>query len=341
MQARTSVGGTGELGGGFADVSQEYKPESSYHYPPDLLDILIEAIPLIFRSKPAVLRFFRSIGLGGRVMSEWEQRLASDRDNVRKAEIVQSVLVGLNEAQSNDALRLRREVIRRVVEIEDFSTAWEGDRIKAEALVGRIRRMVEVKDSFVKMNLERERERQERTEAYRKRIDAERRKREEREDIKKRLYALFSETDHGKRGKALELVLAELFRNYDILVKEPFTRTAPDGKGITEQIDGAVQIDSHLYLVEVKWWQTPIGPPDVAQHIVKVKSRAGAGGIFISASPYTAAAVSELRDALHQRVHIACQLDQIVLALVRDADLLEYFRRAIHAAITDRNPVAD
>lgn len=57
-------------------MTQEYRPDNNYHYPPDLLDLLIEAIPLIFRSKTAVIRFFRSVGVGEAVVSEWEQRPA-------------------------------------------------------------------------------------------------------------------------------------------------------------------------------------------------------------------------------------------------------------------------
>jgi hypothetical protein len=57
-----------------------------------------------------------------------------------------------------------------------------------------------------------------------------------------------------------------------------------DGQGIVEQIDGVVELDGRLYLVEVKWWHDPLGPGDVAQHLVRVFNRGHARGIFIAAS---------------------------------------------------------
>jgi len=38
-----------------------------------------------------------------------------------------------------------------------------------------------------------------------------------------------------------------------------------EGQGIIEQIDGAVEIDGVLYLVEMKWWDKPIGRPEIAR----------------------------------------------------------------------------
>ena len=36
--------------------------ETTYHYPPDLFSLLVDAIPRLFRSKPDVLTFFRGGG---------------------------------------------------------------------------------------------------------------------------------------------------------------------------------------------------------------------------------------------------------------------------------------
>ena len=71
---------------------------------------------------------------------------------------------------------------------------------------------------------------------------------------------------------------------------------------MVEQIDGAIELDGHLYLVEMKWWDSPLGVGETAQHLVRVFSRDGARGLFISATDYTAAAIQQYRDALRQRV---------------------------------------
>ena len=54
------------------------------------------------------------------------------------------------------------EILRRITEFEDFSTGWPTDQLKAKGLVGEIRHVVDVKDSFTRMRSEREQERQKR-----------------------------------------------------------------------------------------------------------------------------------------------------------------------------------
>lgn len=45
-----------------------------------------------------------------------------------------------------------------------------------------------------------------------------------------------------------------------------------DGLGVVEQIDGVIELQGDLYLVEMKWWQDALGPGDVAQHLVTAAS---------------------------------------------------------------------
>jgi hypothetical protein len=63
----------------------------------------------------------------------------------------------------------------------------------------------------------------------------------------------FAEPDHRKRGRALESILNDLFRNFDILIKESFSLRGSHGEGILEQIDGAVELNGQVFLVEIKW----------------------------------------------------------------------------------------
>jgi restriction system protein len=49
-----------------------------------------------------------------------------------------------------------------------------------------------------------------------------------------------------------------------------------------EQIDGVVELSNVLYFVEVKWYQDPVGVPEVAQHLVRMMSRAEARAIIFS-----------------------------------------------------------
>ena len=135
------------------------------------------------------------------------------------------------------------------------------DRYKAQGLVTQIQKVVNVKDSFTRMKLERERERQQHQAAYAATVQAKQKEAQERAALKDALYKLFTETNAWKRGKLLESALNNLFAFAGFLVREAFTIKGDEGQGIVEQIDGAVEIDGVLYIVEMKWWDKPIGRP--------------------------------------------------------------------------------
>ena len=110
------------------------------------------------------------------MISDLEAQLAADRESISKFYIVRTVLTRLNEA-GEAALRERREVLKRVVEYEDFSTCWPEDRLEAQGLVSRIRSVVDVKDSFTRMRQEREAETRKNLEDKRRETEALRRQR--------------------------------------------------------------------------------------------------------------------------------------------------------------------
>jgi hypothetical protein len=138
------------------EAARDNKPlsfdaSSSWHYPPDLLNLLVETIPALCRSKADVLTFFRGAGVPASMLAEWEERLRVDRQSVKKHPVTRSVLCALND-HGDPMIRQRREVIRRLVEFEDFSMCWESDRLPAMGLVAKIRDVVNVKDSFVRLH---------------------------------------------------------------------------------------------------------------------------------------------------------------------------------------------
>jgi restriction system protein len=309
----------------------------SYHFPPELLEILVETIPVLGRAKEFPLVFFRGAGVSESMLADWRTQLTTNRHLINKYQISRSVLTRLSEGH-DATLAQRREVIKRVVEFENFTACWDNERLKAQGLVAQVRSLVNVKDSFTRMNLEREKE----LAAHRKQYEAEMRLKgerdQQREVLKAELYSLFAMSDAHKRGKALESVLNRMFAHYSMLVKEAFTVRGIGSEGVIEQIDGLVELDSHLHFVEMKWWNKPIGFQEVAQHLVRVFSRAEARCIFISASPYTEPAVAQFRLALQQKVCIMCSLEEIVKVVDGGKDLRELFRKKIQAAVAHRNP---
>ena len=247
------------------------------------------------------------------------------------------MLCKLNEL-GDTGIRPRREVVKRIVEWEDFSTAYPEKQLIAQGLVANVRKVVNTKDSFTRMNDERERERQARQAAYTQEQQKIQRLRASREAVKQKLYALFQETDVHKRGKALEGVLNELFETHGILVREAFILRGAISEGVIEQIDGLIEFKGHLYFVEMKWYKDPIGRPEISPHLVSVYGRGDVRGLFISASGYTPAAIAETKSALTQKVCVLMELEEIVALLDRDGELQALLQRKVIAAEVDRNP---
>src|SRR4029079_18473326 len=110
------------------------------------------------------------------------------------------------------------------------------------------------------------------------------------DSVKNELFALFKDDlDPHQRGRDLEAVLNRLFQLDGILIRESFRRKGEGGHTI-EQIDGAVEIAGHLYLVEVKWHKEPIDVQAVQVLLSRLFLRPEARGIFIAANGYTKAA---------------------------------------------------
>ena len=67
----------------------------------------------------------------------------------------------------------------------------------------------------------------------------------------------------------MEQVLNELFRIYGIQIREAFSRNEEECKGTVEQIDGVIELDGEIYLVEMKWKEVPVDVNDVSRHLAE------------------------------------------------------------------------
>ncbi|WP_222119382.1 restriction endonuclease [Siminovitchia fortis] len=309
-----------------------------YHYPPELFNLLVDTIPLLFRSKNDVMIFFKGSGVSKQYTLDLESRVRSDRQNVTKYEIVRVVLSRLNEA-GEKTLRERREVLKRVVEFESFSSCWPDDQLKARGLVAEIQKVVNTKDAFMRMKIARDKEAEKNRKEYQRRINEVQNLRKERSKLKEGFNHLFTISNPHKRGKELEHVLNELFKSYGILVRESFNLIGSDGEGIVEQIDGVVEVDSQVFLVEMKWWDKPVGVGEVSQHLVRIFNRGHACGIFISTSSFTQPAVALCKESLSKVLIVLVNLEEIYKVLEQEDDLKDYLRRKIQAAIINKDPL--
>ncbi|MBG0785805.1 MAG: restriction endonuclease [Anaerolineaceae bacterium] len=313
---------------------------TTFHYPPELFSLLVDTIPLLCRSKQDVLLFFQGAGVKKEVLNDLWDRIDTDPNNINKYEIARITLTRINEL-GDATLAERREILRRVTEFEDFSICWPNDQYKAKGLVYDIRQVVNVKDSFTRMNIEREKESKIHQTEQNEKIRKIQQKKANIEKIKHDLYSLFSipEDQSQKRGKSLEGVLNRLFNANDILVREAFELVGNAGEGIIEQIDGAIEIDGYIYLVEMKWWKSPLGVQEVSQHLVRIFSRSHAGGIIISKSGFTDPAITTCKEALAKKIIVLCELEELVNLLEREGSLKDLLKAKINVAVMEKKPL--
>lgn len=308
-----------------------------FHYPPELTALLIDTIPLLCKSKKDVLLFFKGAGVPESLMEDYIQRVQTNRDKIFKHEIVRGILTRLNE-KGDKFLRERREVLKRVVEFENFSACWETDILKAKGLVSEISKLINVKDSFTRMKDVAESERIQRQKEHQKKLGEIQKRKLEFEMLKSNFYALFAEKNPHVRGKKLESALNELFGYYRILIKEAFALIGDNNEGIVEQVDGVVDVDGQIYLVEMKWLSNKVDVNDVSRHLVRLFGRSNTNGIFISASGYTEAAITTCAGILNQKTMVLCKLEEIVNILEKEGNLKEFLKEKIIGTILHKKP---
>ncbi len=309
-----------------------------YHYSPELLQLLVDTIEVLCRSKRDVILFFRGAGVHGQVIDGLAGQVNRDPDSVKKREIAQPLLVLVNEG-GDAMLRQRREIVKRVVEWENFSTCWPEQQLQAQGLVAQVRKRVNEHDAFTRMHQAQEQERTERLAPGRAKLAETQRRREQFAALKKDFGALFTITNPQQRGKRSEDVLNRLFELGGIGRRRAFALSGKAGEGIVEQIDGLVDIDGRTYLVEMKWWKTPVGRPEMAELVLRIEERADVNGIFISAAGYTSAAIETCERALLRgEIIVLCDLREIFLLVEQEADIRDFLRKKIEAAKVDKNP---
>jgi restriction system protein len=170
------------------------------------------------------------------------------------------------------------------------------------------------------------------------RAQAIRRKREDRNAISAELSRLFTAADPVARGKSLEVLLNRLFAIEGISVRQPFRIVSTEGDGILEQIDGVIEFDGNLYLVEIKWWGKPLGVADVSEHMVRVYQRGQSRGLFIVHPGYTAPAIESVRQSLQKAPFVLAVLEELVHVFRTEKSLIDWLREKVTAAIADKDP---
>jgi hypothetical protein len=186
-----------------------------------------------------------------------------------------------------------------------------------------------------------ERARQKHRADYQDRLNEIQRKQTEIKAIKDDLYSLFgiSDDQSQKRGKLLEGVLNRFFKANDIIVREALEFVEQEGEEISEHIDGVIEIDGCLYLIEMKWRKEPLSTADVSLYLFRLFNRGFPGGILISNSEFSQPAITTCKEAISLKIVILCELEEIVTLLEKNGSLKDFLKAKITAAVVDKNPL--
>jgi len=310
----------------------------AYQFHHDVYQAVVEAVPLICPAKRDVIVFFKGAGLRHPRLNELAREVHTNRESVKKHDMAHQLLQIANEDPTDRGLKVRREILKRIVDFNNFDHCWPKEQLAAKGAVAKVRELVNEKDAFTRMQQAHDKEVAARVAMAEQVATARRLKLEKREAAKRELFAVFSIADAHKRGIGFECALNAIFVLDDILVREAFRLTGQRGEGVVEQIDGVIELDGALYLVEAKFWSTNLGVGDVSQHMVRVAHRGGMRGLFVVHPGYSPAAISIVRDSLQQGVFVLATVEELVSLLESEISVAEWLRAKIHHAMIDRDP---
>src|SRR5207244_1498117 len=114
-----------------------------------------------------------------------------------------------------------------------------------------------------------------------------------------------------------------------ILVRESFRVVEGKALGVVEQIDGVVELEGALYLVEAKWLSGPVGVEDVSRHLVRIQNRYSSRGLFVSVTDFSPAALKTCEDALQRTVVMLALFEEINEVLEHYGDLKAWLKKKV------------
>lgn len=299
--------------------------DTYFHFPPDLFNLLVDTIPRLNKTKKDLLLFFQNVGVQKAQLQPYYILLSSNRSQFKKYDVTREILAFLNQ-ESEKMLGVRRRLLQRVIEFDSFETCYPNDKDRAKANVADIQKLIKMKDTVTKYENYLIKEQSEKMKKQQEIVHKIRRSKERFEDLQQRFSQLFSIQNPQERGKKLEKVLNDIFSYFKIGVKEDFIIYDDETGKNYEQIDGVVEINHYLTLVEMKWEKVPIGADKIARFMSRLLVRKNVDGIVISYSSFAETAVPTAKEALAISVIALVDLKDIFDVLNQKKDLAEFFQ---------------
>ncbi|NLG89919.1 MAG: hypothetical protein GX494_12065 [Clostridiaceae bacterium] len=145
-------------------------------------------------------------------------------------------------------------------------------------------------------------------------------RRQELEILRQEFIDLHESSDRQKAGYQLEKMLNRLFALHGLDPRQPF-------RSVGEQIDGSFELDHEIYLVEVKWQQSPCSAGDLYAFREKILGKSQfTRGVFVSIYGISLEAQESITKGKQPTFFIVDGHDLMVL-LGGDIDLTTFLRR--------------
>jgi hypothetical protein len=269
--------------------------------------------------KSTLRTVFRRSGVAERALDKYEQQFS-------KFQIARHILDDLERVGAKGWI-VQRRIVRELASLdgpEDKAPDHAAGTRALETL-----RRVALKERLLVDPAEAERK-QRRAEAA---TEAEKRDRRstELQKLHELFIALHSESNHQARGFALERLMRDLFRLYELEYNGSY-RTD------TDQIDGSVVLDSFTYLLEARWRENKANDADLGGLKHKVERRLDATrGFYLSMAGYEDDAVALYRLAQENKL-IMLDGSDLLHMLEQRPPLVEGLQEKVKAASTRGEP---
>ena len=171
--------------------------------------------------------------------------------------------------------------MQRVVDFTAFNTCYDNDVDSAKARIYEIKQLVNLKDSVTKHEQFIKNERNEKLKAKQQQLNRIITSKNKFDTIANDFNKLFTIVNPQLRGKSLEVILNELFTFFKISIRESFCIADEESGKIYEQIDGTIELNNYLTLVEIKWEHDPIGVNPLSRFMTRLFVRSNVDGIII------------------------------------------------------------
>ena len=140
------------------------------------------------------------------------------------------------------------------------------------------------------------------------------------EALKREFLGLHESQDRQQAGLQLEKVMNKLFALHDLAPREPF-------RVIGEQIDGSLELDYEIYLLEAKWQQNPSPAADLYVFREKVSGKSQfTRGVFLSINGVSRDAQDAITRGKQPNFFVIDGYD-IMMLLEDNMDLRTFLRR--------------